>query len=250
LSGIDLNIDEQLFFLAEFEKFYKDLPWTDEKDKRYRYYYRNDAYGYSDGICLYCMIRYLAPNHIIEVGSGYSSCAILDTNELFFENKIKCTFIEPFPALLKSLVKTQILSTANILETTLQNIPLDTFKKLQRNDILFIDSTHVSKFKSDVNYIIHEILPILADGVYIHFHDIFYPFEYPNEWLLEGIAWNEAYILRAFLEYNTKFKIKLFNTFLQTFHKNDLVKKFPLLFMPNKSGSMKNAGGSIWLEKA
>jgi hypothetical protein len=79
---------------------------------------------------------------------------------------------------------------------------------LNENDILFIDSTHVSKFNSDVNCIIHNILPALSKGVYIHFHDVMYPFEYPKNWLIEGRAWNEQYILRAFLEFNTNFKLR------------------------------------------
>ncbi|MDR1562767.1 MAG: class I SAM-dependent methyltransferase, partial [Dysgonamonadaceae bacterium] len=122
-----------------------------------------------------------------------------------------------------------------------QNVPLDVFTELKANDILFIDSTHVAKFNSDVNYVIHKILPILSDGVYIHFHDIFYPFEYPMEWLLEGRAWNEQYVLRAFLEYNMKFKIVLFNTYLETIFHEKLKNRFPLIF--------KNTGGSIWIKK-
>jgi hypothetical protein len=85
------------------------------------------------------------------------------------------------------------------------------------------------------------MLPKLAKGVHIHFHDIFYPFEYPEEWLLGGRAWNEQYILRAFLEYNNKFKIVLFNTYLETIFREDLKKRFPLIF--------KNTGGSIWIKK-
>ena len=94
---------------------------------------------------------------------------------------------------------------------------------------------------SDVNYIIHEIFPILNSGVYIHIHDIFYPFEYPKEWSLEGRAWNEQYILRAFLEFNHDFEIVMFNTYLESLFRERIEHKFPLLF--------KNTGGSIWLKK-
>jgi hypothetical protein len=113
--------------------------------------------------------------------------------------------------------------------------------ELEENDVLFIDSTHAAKFNSDVNYVFHKILPILSKGVYIHFHDIFYPFEYPKEWLLEGRAWNEQYILRAFLEYNINFKIVLFNTYLETMYYEQLKDRFPLIY--------KNTGGSIWIKK-
>jgi len=156
-------------------------------------------------------------------------------------NSINCIFIEPYPARLESLLKKKDREYVTIHQKKLQEVPIEVFKGLNENDILFIDSTHVAKFNSDVNYIFHEILPILAQGVYIHFHDVFYPFEYPQEWLLEGRAWNEQYMLRAFLEYNNNFKIVLFNTYLESMYESKIKNRFPLLY--------KNTGGSIWLRK-
>ena len=241
IPGIDLNCREQLELLNEFDSFYKELPFKEEKTSGLRYYFLNGAYGYSDAIFLYCMIRHLKPQKIIEVGSGFSSCVTLDTNELYFNNAINCTFIEPYPALLKSLIKEIDSAKIKIFGSNLQDIPLELFQELKSGDILFIDSTHVTKFNSDVNYVIHNILPTLSKGVHIHFHDVFYPFEYPKEWLLEGRAWNEQYILRAFLEYNTSFKIVLFNTYLETMHEEKVKERFPLIY--------KNTGGSIWIKK-
>ena len=86
-----------------------------------------------------------------------------------------------------------------LVNVKLQDVDLKEFDKLKSGDVLFIDSTHVSKIGSDVNYLFFEILPRLHRGVYIHIHDIFYPFEYPKDWIDEGRAWNENYILRAFL---------------------------------------------------
>jgi predicted O-methyltransferase YrrM len=241
LPEIDLNANEQLELLNSFESFYRELPFTDEKTDGLRYYYKNNFYCYSDAILLYCMIRHLKPSKIIEVGSGFSSCVTLDTNERFMENSIDCIFIEPYPERLKSLLKNNDLENIVIHEKRLQEIPLEVFRELKENDILFVDSTHVTKFNSDVNYIFHEILPILTHGVYIHFHDVFYPFEYPQEWLFQGVAWNEQYMLRAFLEYNKNFKIILFNTYLEKLHEAKIKSRFPLLY--------KNTGGSIWIKK-
>jgi predicted O-methyltransferase YrrM len=241
LPGIDLNDNEQLKLLDSFEPFYIELPFTDEKSEKLRYYYKNGFYSYSDAILLYCMIRHLKPKKIIEVGSGFSSSVTLDTNERFMENSIKCIFIEPYPARLESLLKDNDKENVMIHKKRLQEIPIEIFGELNKNDILFIDSTHVAKFNSDVNYVLHRILPMLESGVYIHFHDVFYPFEYPREWLLEGRAWNEQYMLRAFLEYNTNFKIMLFNTYLEKMYEVKIKNRFPLLY--------KNTGGSIWIKK-
>ena len=112
---------------------------------------------------------------------------------------------------------------------------------LEKNDILFIDSTHVSKAGSDVNYILFEILPTLKEGVIIHFHDVFYPFEYPQGWIEKGFAWNEDYLLRAFLMYNSNFELLFFNTYMEQFHKTWIAKNMPDI--------LKNMGGGLWLRK-
>ncbi|MFT5140524.1 MAG: putative O-methyltransferase YrrM [Lysobacterales bacterium] len=241
VPGIELNADSQRELLEKFLPFYKDIPFTSEAKEGLRYKYENPAYSYSDAIFLHCMIRFLEPKRIIEVGSGYSSCMTLDTNELHFENRIKTTFIEPYPKLLHSLLKDGDQDRITIIPERLQDVNMQEFSALQANDILFIDSTHVSKIDSDVNKILFEILPALASGVYIHFHDIFFPFEYPMDWVLEGRAWNEAYALRAFLQYNREFNIVLMNSYIGELNKEFFTKKLPLC--------QKNPGGSIWLKR-
>ena len=80
-----------------------------------------------------------------------------------------------------------------------QDVPIDEFRALGSGDVLFIDSSHVLKTGSDVHRELFEILPALASGVLIHFHDIDYPFEYPDLFLFERrYSWNEAYAVRAF----------------------------------------------------
>lgn len=241
LAGIDLHESEQLSLLNELQRYYKELPFHAEKVAGLRYFYENPAYSYSDAIFLYCLIRHLRPKKIIEVGSGYSSCVTLDTNEIFFGNSISTTFIEPFPGLLLSLIKEEDKARITVIPKRLQDVALERFDGLGEGDILFVDSTHVSKVNSDVNRLFFEILPRLAPGVFIHLHDIFYPFEYPKEWAFEGRAWNEAYVLRAFLQYNRGFRIMLMNTFLEDFHEARFREEMPLC--------LKNKGGSIWLRK-
>jgi hypothetical protein len=217
------------------------MPFQPEKCEGLRYYFENPAYSYSDAILLHCMIRFLKPKRIIEVGSGFSSCMILDTNELFFAGSIVTTFIEPYPELLLSLIKDKDKSKIKTIPSRLQEVDLGEFEALQANDILFIDSTHVSKINSDVNCIFFDILPRLSSGVHVHFHDIFFPFEYPKDWVYEGRAWNEAYLLRAFLQYNSAFRVVLMNTFMEYFNESFFQQKMPLC--------LRNTGGSIWIRK-
>lgn len=240
ILGVELRTEGQIKLVQQFTKYYAALPFKSEKQEKLRYQFGNGSYSYTDGIVLYSMIRHFEPKRIIEIGSGYSSMVMLDTNELFFDNQINLTFIEPFPERLYSLMKEDDKKITAVVESEVQLIPLDVFEKLQAGDILFVDSTHVSKTGSDVNYILFEILPVLNSGVLIHFHDVFYPFEYPKEWVFQGRNWNEDYILKAFLMYNEKFEIKLFSEYLYKHHKN-VFKDMPLCY--------NNTGGNLWLEK-
>ena len=241
MPEINLNELGQLRLFDELRQYYPEQPFPAVKKDERRYWFENPAYSYSDAILLYCMIRHLRPNQIVEVGSGYSSAAMLDTNELFFDNSISCTFIDPQPQLVRSLLRDGDLGRIRIVEKEVQDVELDLFAGLRENDILFVDSSHVSKVGSDVNHLFFNVLPRLQSGIFVHFHDIFYPFEYPLDWVYEGRAWNEAYVLRAFLQYNQQFEIQLFNTFIDWFHKEKYFRDMPLV--------QKNTGGSIWLKK-
>ena len=106
---------------------------------------------------------------------------------------------------------------------SIQDVPLETFTRLEAGDVLF-------KIGSDVNHIFFQILPYLAKGMYVHFHDIWYPFEYPKPWLQGGAFWNEAYLLRAFL---------MFNSYVFQCLSDRVKSSFPLF--------LAEPGGSLWL---
>jgi Methyltransferase domain len=239
LLGIDLNTSAQLALLAELAPFWEAGQFEATPTAHSRYFCPNPAFDGSDAFFVQAMMRRFRPTRLIEVGSGYSSCSILDCNEHHLDTQLDLTFIEPYPQLLKSLVRPTDLERHAIIAERLQDVPLETFEALCENDILFIDSTHVSKTNSDVNYLFFEILPHLREGVIVHIHDIFYPFDYPKAWVLEGRSWNEAYMLRAFLQYNDRVEILLFNNYLQVEHAQAFAAALPELGP--------DGGGSIWL---
>lgn len=241
MGGIDFQDEAQFALMEAFAKLYGDIPFADKPVNGLRYGYINSSYPAGDSIPLHCMIRHLRPKRIIEVGCGNSSCASLDTNDRFFDSKIEMSFIEPYPDFFHSLLRPEEKSRVRLLVQRLQDVPVSEFERLEPKDILFIDSTHISKLNSDVNYFLFEIFPRIRPGVFIHIHDVFFPFEYPVEWLEEGRAWNEQYILRAFLQFNDRFKIRFFNTYLFQKHRAWFEKHMPRC--------LAHPGGSIWLER-
>ncbi|TWU05961.1 class I SAM-dependent methyltransferase [Stieleria varia] len=243
LPGIALNWDAQEALITKLAAYYSEIPFGETKEQRgeHRYYFDNGFYCYADGILLYSLLRHLKPAKLIEIGSGFSSCLTLDVNELFLNGTLHCTFIEPYPERLHDNMRPTDAGSAKVMVQKVQDVPLSTFDELNESDILFIDSSHVGKASSDVNFLFFEVLPRLKPGVWIHIHDVFYPFEYPEEWILAGRSWNEAYMLRCLLMHSSGFEINLWGDALCT-HRPDLMRSLmPMCF--------KNTGAGIWLRR-
>jgi predicted O-methyltransferase YrrM len=241
VPGVELNEADQLVLLGELTKFYPTMPFRDEATPGFRYRFDNPSYSYADGILLHTMLRYLRPRRVVEVGSGYTSALTLDTNEHFLGNQVSCSFIEPHPNLLLSLITEKDLQSVRVIRSRLQDVDLRLFDELEAGDILFIDSTHVSKVDSDVNCLFFDVLPRLKPGTLIHLHDVFPSFEYPLDWLRHGRAWNEQYVLRAFLQFNASFRIRLFGS--------HMIDRYPDWFRTHMPLCLKNPGGAFWMQR-
>jgi predicted O-methyltransferase YrrM len=229
-------------FYEELLPYIKTTKFPDKKSSSNCYFYLNPAFSYADGIIFSSILRHFKPSRVIEIGSGYSSACILDTRNNFLDESVSVDFIEPYPDLLDKLIGDKKLINISIHRTGIQEVDPDLFAQLRENDILFIDSTHIMKTGSDVNHILFNIIPLLNSGVIIHFHDIFWPFEYPLDWIFkENRSWNEIYALRSFLMYNNNFDILFFNDFfINQFHER-IKRESPQL--------LKNTGGSFYLKK-
>lgn len=220
---IDLHMSEQIFLLEQFSEKGDILPFHNAEFHNMRFHQRkdNDMFSASAAHVLSHMIVHFNTKRIIEVGSGFSSAAMLDIQERVDNSILKLTFIEPYPARLKALLRDG--DNVTLYEQTLQEVDLNIFQELEANDILFIDSSHVVKTGNDVNVILFQILPLLNKGVIIHFHDIPFPFEYPKKWVYEGRNWNEVYIIRAFLQYNNMFRILFWEDSIRAWNEEGLI---------------------------
>jgi hypothetical protein len=243
MAGIDLNEGRQLELLDRIAMIASDHAFSRDRTGGMRYHFGNLAFGAIDALVWAALLRTLQPARVIEVGSGFSTGVLLDTRERYLGAAPEITLIEPYPALVQSLLKAD--DQVRLVPAPLQDVALEEFDRLQSGDVLFIDSTHVSKTGSDVNYALFEILPRLSSGVYVHIHDVFDHFEYPREWVYQGRAWNEAYLVRAFLQYNTAFEIVLWAPWLARAHPERLRRSVP---MPGSQTGVVDPA-SLWLRK-
>nr|WP_239028479.1 class I SAM-dependent methyltransferase [Pseudonocardia acidicola] len=245
VAGIDLDLPGQLALLEELRALIARWPYAPggsadaETGPDLRYRPGNDFFGWTDSQLWYALLRRWRPRQVIEVGSGWSSALLLDTVDRHdLETAITC--IEPYPERLHALMRPTDHARVTLLAQRAQDVDPAVLTALRPGDVLFIDSSHVSKVGSDVNHLFFEVLPRLARGVHVHVHDIAYPFEYPQEWIVEGRAWNEAYLLRAFLIQNDRWRITLWPSLLHLRH--------PDLMTAALHPATPVDGGSLWLE--
>ena len=240
-DGVFINEAGQLDVLSSLYQYATefDFPANPERDKRY--YYNNPMFGPSDAFVLYGFLRQFNPQRYVEIGSGHSSSMVLDYKDIHGTSLPALTFIEPYPDRLNRLLNESDRQNTTIIVSNVQDVELEPFKQLEANDILFVDSSHLLRIDSDLSAIMFTILPVLNSGVLIHFHDIFWPFENIESVIDDGRLWNESYVLRAFLQYNSEFELLYFQHFLQTFHHEQMARKVPAF---SKAG-----GSSLWIRK-
>ena len=118
-----------------------------------------------------------------------------------------------------------------------QNLAALDLPALAVGDFLFIDSSHVVSSDSDVDHLIHRVLPALPIGVFVHIHDIFLPDPYPPEWDYRG--YNEQVAVAGLLEAG-EYDVVFASRYVATRMNVDLA---PL---PLMEGAFEN---SLWLRK-
>jgi hypothetical protein len=169
------------------------------------YPFDNDYFSYLDAAIYYALIRHLKPARVVEIGCGFSTRiadkALKANRAEGHAGKLTC--IEPYPQPRLTEFKLEM----ELIQKRVEEVPLEMFSSLQANDILFIDSSHAVHFQSDVCREFLDILPLIQPGVWTHVHDIFFPTDYPAKWLIDKrIAFNEQYLLEAFLAFNPHFQ--------------------------------------------
>jgi hypothetical protein len=242
--SVDMNVSIQKDFFKSLVKSSASLPFSDEKTEGLRYYYNNTSYAFGDAFGYWGMLAHFRPSRIIEIGSGFTSALALDAIDVLGLDT-SCTFVDPYPDLLLK-VAAPIAERHHLIADRVQSVDPALVESLGSGDILFIDSSHVVKTASDVHFELTELLPRLASGVVVHFHDVFDSFEYPKPWVVEAKqSWNEIYFLQAFLMNSQEFEIIYFNDFFAKEFADD----FGCLPAAVSHRIRLNPGGGLWLRK-
>jgi predicted O-methyltransferase YrrM len=191
-----------------------------------------------DIAALYTAISYFKPARYVEIGSGNSTRV---ARKSITDNRCgtKIISVDPFP-------RANIDHLADeVIRRPLENLEdLDFIVNgLQANDILFIDNSHRCLPNSDATVCFLELLPRLKPGVIVHIHDIYLPYDYPQE--MCDRFYSEQYMLAAFLLANPRKYETLFPGIFVSEDKELSAMLEPLWQSENTKGVEKH-GGSYW----
>ncbi len=207
MRGIGFDLDEQARFLKEdLSELMTTFVPDETVDRNYRYDFDNPSYPPPDARVLFALVRRLRPRSIVELGSGQTSRVIAQACRMNAADGHRSTYraFDPFP----TAIDPGLPGLTELALIDAQTVPEEVFSELASGDILFVDTTHTVKLGSEVNRIVLHLLPLLAPGVIVHFHDIHLPYEYPR-YLIDDYAlcWSEQYLLQAFLCLNPSFEV-------------------------------------------
>lgn len=192
LAGIELYADEQLALLKELRKFAADVPYKEKPDGALRFGTDNPDFGPADAAILHCMLRKLRPRKAVAVGSGWSTLALLDSNDHSFGKALAVTVVDPDAAFLRERMRKEDVEKVRLIDKPVHAAPAEVFSTLTSGDVVIADTSHVLKTGNDVHHLLGSVLPRLKQGVVVTVSSVFYPFEYPQTWAYEGRAFNEA----------------------------------------------------------
>lgn len=240
VAGVPLDLAAMDAFWARNRAVLAATPFPETPAEGLRYAFLGGAYNFGDGATLRAMLHEHRPRRVVEVGAGAATPCLLDVADEFGLD-LAVTCIEPHAGRLGAALREGDEARLAIVAETVQGQPLAPFAALERGDMLLVDSTHVLKTASDVHYLIFHVLPVLAPGVLVQFHDCRFPFEYSDAQIFEkNHSWNEVYAVRALLMYSTRFRIVFSGSFFAAEREGVVRETFPPF--------LRNPGSALWLE--
>ena len=242
LVGVDMNDKDALALLENlFPRYvqeFRSLIPTHRTNNPKQFYLLNGAYMAIDSHVYYAFIRHFNPKKIIEIGAGYSTLLAACAGAQNLKEKgssPRLIAVDPYP---NELIKEGFPGLSQLIESKVQDVPLDLFTSLERGDILFIDSSHILRSGGDVQMEYLEILPRLSSGVIVHIHDVSLPRAYPRIYFETQHYWNEQYLLQSFLAFNSRFKVLWPGNYMMIQYPEKVCKVFPEFYAMRQSFPM------------
>ena len=228
MPGVEIDLDAQIEFIErELAGYVGEFNWNVRGDG---YLMWNGLYQAGDAEILYAMVRHLKPPRHLEIGSGHSTritAAALRENASEGATT-EFVSIDPEPR----IGVDDVVELTAIEKIDVRDVPIERFLELGDGDVLFVDTSHVVKLGSEVNWLVLEVLPRLRPGVWVHIHDVHLPYEYPRLALEYGDLMNEQYLVHAMLIGDPQWQIVLALSALAREHNERFFRVVPSIREP------------------
>ena len=223
---------DTLELVSAFNKDLKKIDYQSRSKNKPRWH--QDWFPGLDAAVAYSFVRSKKPRNILEIGSGHSTRFILKAiKDGNLDTSLTC--VDPAPR--APFFSEKIY----FFEKTIQSVDLKQLPELSEGDFLIIDSSHIAVSGSDVDIIVNQILPNLPKGVFVHFHDIFFPDHYPPAW--QWREYNEQLVISALL-FGGRFE-PVFSSHFVRRYLEEYIKRHDLCWIPVMPGAFES---SLWLE--
>jgi hypothetical protein len=230
--------------LTQFAKFSSDfekIPVRNDTPNILSPQWLNGWFPAVDAISLYGLLAINNPRLYVEIGSGNST---MFARQAIHDHQLRTSIvsIDPFP-------RANIDSICDrIIRSACEDVPADFFESLTGEDVLFVDNSHRSFPNSDVTVFFTEILPCFPSGMIYGLHDIFLPWDYPDNW--KDRFYNEQYLLAAYLMGGAAGdEILLPNAYITHVSSTLLGPLDGILKNPLLAG-IESHGGAFWMKRA
>jgi hypothetical protein len=178
-----------------------------------------DAFGYRepnhlffgvDALLLYGHLRRTRPSRVVEIGRGFSTIVAVAALERNAVDGPAATLVSIDPFDRQPLAQQPERTRLEVVRSGLQETDASVFDALGNGDLLFVDSSHVHKFGSDVAYQFEQVYPRVPAGVTVHVHDVFSPYHYPLKWYTrQRRFWNEQHYVETMLRWGADLRVVL-----------------------------------------
>ncbi|MBA3665453.1 MAG: class I SAM-dependent methyltransferase [Bacteroidetes bacterium] len=234
------NYAQFITSILKYKKIFDQIKPEQKDVDETEPYWNNGFFPGLDVVSLYTFLAEYKPKKYIEIGSGNSTKV---ARKSINENKLatEITSIDPYPR-----------ASIDKLADKVIRMPLEKMSDyseiinyLEKNDILFIDNSHRCLPNSDATVCFLELLPQLKPGVIVHIHDIYIPYDYPQN--MCDRFYSEQYVLAAFLLANPK-KYEVMFPGIFVSEDKELANSLESLWQSTNTKNAERHGGSFWFK--
>ena len=184
------------------------------------------------------MLALRRPKRYVEVGSVNSTklAAWTARTEGF---PCEITSIDPFPrAEVDALVDRAV-------RKPFEEVEPEVWSTLEAGDVLFVDNSHRALPNSDVTALFMEVLTSLPEGVLVPIHDVYLPWDYPQDMCERG--YSEQYLLAVAVASAPQRYRPIFPAFWVSEQPHYAQRLAGIWDHPHTAG-VERHGGSFWME--